>query len=57
MFMYKDVRAKSTMCNKIKKPRNNSVMHSGDRHVLSSRLSSFWSLSLISDTASLLEHW
>ncbi len=27
-------------------------MHSGDRHVLSSRLSSFWSYSLITDTAS-----
>ncbi len=27
-------------------------MHTGDRHVFSSRLSSFWSLSLITDTAS-----
>ncbi len=27
-------------------------MHSGDKHVLSSRFSSFWSLSLITDTAS-----
>ncbi len=26
-------------------------MHSGHRHVLSYRLSSFWSLSLITDTA------
>ena len=35
---------------------NNWVMHSGDTHVFSSRLSSFWSLSLITDTALSMLH-